>query len=115
VHQSEIILFDKGDPIIMIGTTTGEHNLSMQPFPEVQQMGVEALTRVIWVKFNTCKRQMLYDADQTIFHYQVTALQNCKTLAQASDYVTYLEGIYVLSRGTVSTVMHQTQLEIASL
>ncbi|MCJ7723764.1 MAG: hypothetical protein MUP03_06495 [Anaerolineales bacterium] len=59
VHQSEIILFDKGDPIITVGTTTGKHNLSMQPFPEVQHMGVEALTRFIWAKINNCKRQML--------------------------------------------------------
>jgi len=108
VHQSEIILFDKGDSIITVGPTMGEHNPSMQPFPEVQQMGVEALTRVIWAKINNCKRQMLYDEEKTILQYQVTALQNCKTLAQAGDYVTYLEGIYVLSWGTVAKVMHQT-------
>src|SRR2546421_8297065 len=99
--------------ILLIRSAAREGDPAHTLFPKPHQVIMKELGPIIRMQLFDRKGQPLEHLRKGAFHRQLPSSQEHHALTPPSGHIDQLQGIAILSRGALSSMMHQIGLEMA--
>ena len=78
-------------------------------------MVIEEFAAVVRMDLENWEEQTAQNTTEPILHDQITASQDSYPLAPGGGYIDHLDGMHILTRCSVTTVMDQIDFEVPGL